>query len=492
MKHFVICFLLFGSVVSAAYAANPTVHGLPPPAKPQRVSAAEGFPPLPLPVVPMRRSEQKRPPQPLALATKVKYGTGEQWRGTIADLKQLLAYASPRLNISYTTNEMSLKEFSFDPKVLPVMYFTGHQRFRFSSDEIEKMRQYLANGGTIIGNACCGNVIFSASFKDEMQKILPDRPMVVLPPDHPIYASYYTIEKVNYRKPEPGQSAADAPAIQAAPNFEGINVGCRTAVILSKADISAGWDELIVPTAEFLIEPDDALKLGTNLMAYCLAFHQAAQQYTKTPVYEDVEREKGGEFIFAQVMHGGDWDPHAGAVSRFIQKMKESTSSDAKLRRVKVDLASADLFSYPFLYMTGHYDFKFTSQEISNLASYLKKGGFLFANACCGSADFDIAFKREMKRVLPGFEMKALGTSHSIFDSFYTIQKVAYTQKVELASPGFSSPYLEGIDIEGGTAVVYSPYGLVWDEQVRPYSLAVMPEDSLRLGINTVVFALSH
>ena len=97
-----------------------------------------------------------------------------------------------------------------------------------------------------------------------------------------------------------------------------------------------------------------------------------------------------------------------------------------------------------------------------------------------------------MKRVLPGFEMKALGQSHSIFDSFYTIQKVAYTQKAEISNPGFSSPYLEGVDIEGGTAVVYSPYGLVWDEQVRPYSVAVMPEDSLRLGINTVVFALSH
>jgi len=491
MRYIISGIALFGLLCSTVFAANPTVHGLPPPAKPQRVSAAEGFPPLPLPVVPMRRSEQKRPPQPLALVAKIKTGSGDQWRGTIADIKQLLSYASPRLNVSYTSTELSLKEFSYDPRTLPIIYFTGHQRLHFSADEIARLRQYLFDGGTIIGNACCGNMPFYTSFKEEMKKILPDRPMVILPPEHPIYSAYYTIENLGYRKPETG-FANNAPVVRAAPNLEGINIGCRTAVLLSRADMAAGWDELIVPTAEFIIEPEDALKLGTNILAYCLAFHQAAQQFNKMPVYEDVEKEKGGEFVFAQVMHNGDWDPHTGAVSRFIKKVKENTSSDVKFVRVKVDLAKQDLFSYPFLYITGHYDFRLSQEEIANLSSYLKRGGFLFAVSCCGSADFDRAFRREIKRVLPNYELRALGTAHTIFDSFYTIENVKYTKKAELIHPGISTPYLEGIEIEGSLAVVYSPYGLTWDEQVRPYSIAVMPEDSLKLGINTLVYALSH
>jgi len=459
------------------------------PAKPQRVSAAEGFPPLPLPVVPMRRSEQKRPPQPLALATKIKF-QGDQWKGTIADLKQLLAYAAPRLNVSYTSNEFSLKEFPFDPKTIPIIYLTGHQRVKFSNDEIEKLRKYLNDGGTIIGNACCGNVIFYTSFKESMKEILPDRPMVQLPADNAIYNSYYKIDKINYRNKSNG--TLEDKIEEGAPNLEGINVGCRTAVILSRSDMAAGWDELIVPSAESAIKPDDSLKLGTNIVAYVLAFHQLGQQYAQAPVYEDV-KEKGSEFIFAQVMHQGDWDPHQNAVSNFIKKIKDDTSSDAKLRRVKIDLSSPDLFSYPFLYMTGHYDFKFSEQERKNLATYLKMGGFLFASACCGSTEFNEAFRREMKKVLPNNNLKPVDLSSMIYDSFYTIEKVNYSPKAELLHPGMNSPYLEGIDDgNGNLSVVYSSYGLVWDGQVRPYSVAVMPDDSVRMGINTVIYALSH
>ena len=46
----------------------------PPPPKPSRVTGAEGFPPLPLPVTPLRRTEKKRPPAPPALFAKIQYG----------------------------------------------------------------------------------------------------------------------------------------------------------------------------------------------------------------------------------------------------------------------------------------------------------------------------------------------------------------------------------------------------------------------------------
>lgn len=492
MRILIILCLLSGMVVSIGYAQAPTVHGLPPPAKPHRVSAAEGFPPLPLPVVPMRRSEQKRPPQPLALIAKIKRSYSDDWRGTIADMKQLLAWVSPRLNVSYTSNELSLSQFSFDPKTLPIIYLTGHRKVIFTDSEKEKLRQYLLNGGTIIGNACCGDLTFYESFKKEIGEILADRPFVQISLDHPIYNSYYEVKKIKYRRPSNEQSAKGAPTIEDVPILEGINIGCRIAVILSGADMAAGWDSLIVPTAKFLVEPEDALKLGTNIIAYCLAFHQTAQQFTRQPVYEDVEKEKGGEFVFAQVMHNGDWDPHRGAVSRFLTKIKENTASDMKLRRVTVDLSKDDLFSYPFLYITGHLDFKLSAREVSNLVNYLRKGGFLFASSCCGNKEFDSAFHREMKKVFPNYELKQLESSHSIFDSFYTIKNVQYTQKTKLLYPDIVTPYFEGIDIEGHLGVVYSPFGLIWDEMMRPYSVSVMPEDSLKLGINTVVYSLSH
>ena len=45
----------------------------------------------------IKTNRAKRPPQPLALISKIKYVTGEGWRGHISDVKQMLDWASPQL-----------------------------------------------------------------------------------------------------------------------------------------------------------------------------------------------------------------------------------------------------------------------------------------------------------------------------------------------------------------------------------------------------------
>ncbi|MGB3087082.1 MAG: hypothetical protein WBC53_05055, partial [Phycisphaerae bacterium] len=54
--------ILAGLVASLAVeaAAQPRTCGPPPQATPQRRTAAESFPPLPLPATPLRRTEKKR------------------------------------------------------------------------------------------------------------------------------------------------------------------------------------------------------------------------------------------------------------------------------------------------------------------------------------------------------------------------------------------------------------------------------------------------
>ena len=50
-------------------------RGPPPRKNPQRQTSAEGFPPLPLPVTPLRRSEPKAEPAPPLMMAKLEYGT---------------------------------------------------------------------------------------------------------------------------------------------------------------------------------------------------------------------------------------------------------------------------------------------------------------------------------------------------------------------------------------------------------------------------------
>ena len=53
--------------------------GPPPRKNPQRQTSAEGFPPLPLPVTPLRRSEPKAEPAPPLFMAKLIYGKDQDY-----------------------------------------------------------------------------------------------------------------------------------------------------------------------------------------------------------------------------------------------------------------------------------------------------------------------------------------------------------------------------------------------------------------------------
>ena len=43
-----------------------------------------------------------------------------------------------------------------------------------------------------------------------------------------------------------------------------------------------------------------------------------------------------------------------------------------------VDLASPELFRFPFVFLTGHLPVRFNQQESANLKAYVERGGFIF------------------------------------------------------------------------------------------------------------------
>ena len=43
---------------------------------------------------------------------------------------------------------------------------------------------------------------------------------------------------------------------------------------------------------------------------------------------------------------------------------------------------------------------------------YLKAGGLLLADACCGRLAFDVAFRREIAKALPGNKLERLPPDH--------------------------------------------------------------------------------
>ena len=133
---------------------------------------------------------------------------------------------------------------------------------------------------------------------------------------------------------------------------------------------------------------------------------------------------------------GGDWDSTVkvqnGKVTKgslpnllYIIRKLSNDKIQADPDAVPLNLASDDLFTKkpPFVLFTGHQDFKLTDKEVENLQKYLQLGGCVWGDSSLpgNRSRFDLAFRREMKRVLPDqdIQWQELPPTHDLFTKKY-------------------------------------------------------------------------
>jgi hypothetical protein len=477
---------------------GPVNCGPPPLAAPQHRKGAEGFAPLPLPVTPLRRTEKKRPPAPPALVGKMAMGPirwmteGEKrtkyrdWMTDPADVNTLLTWTSEKLGINYRSVEADFDHFSFDPRELPAVLLAGHNKFTLSDEIRPRLARYVQDGGTIIGDACCGWEDFADSFRQEMESIFSGRPLRKMLPDDPLFSSYYKLGNLTYKK-------GDGSTFTEEPCLESIDLGCRSGVIFSPRDLTCGWDGHEHPRGTRVVI-DQARQIGANLITYLLGMYQLARFLSSTKVYHEAAAPSRDDFVFAQLVHQGDWDPDPSAVHNLLKFARDRSTLEVKFRRENVRLADPQMTGYPLLYMTGHREFQWDADEIARLRSYLTAGGMLLADACCGRISFDASFRQQIAKVLPEAKLERLPADHPLLQCHFDVRRVGYTPRVREDFGDLEASELEGVTIDGRLAVVYSRFDLGngWEQFPHAYSYGLKDDSALQVGTNAIVYAITH
>ncbi len=470
----------------------------PPPPKRQSRTGGESFAPLPLPVTPLRRTEKKRPPAPPALVGKmamgpIKFMTRDgkrvqyrDWMTDPADVKSLLAWTNEKLGIHYRSVEADFAHFSYDPRELPALLFSGHNHFSLDDTTRENLRRYVLDGGTIIGDACCGWKDFDESFRHEMEQVFPQRPLRKLMPDDPIFSSYYKLGDFTYQEAD-GTQYTDESCI------EGITFGCRTGVIYSPADLTCGWDGHDHPRG-LRVVINQAKQIGSNYITYLLGSYQLGRFLSTTKVYHEATEPSRDDFVMAQLIHEGDWDPDPSAIHNLLRYTRDNSTMEVKFKRANVKLSDPKAADYPLLYMTGHDDFAWSDEEADRLQRYLKAGGMLVADACCGRQAFDRAFRQQLAKALPNHRLETIPRDHPIYSIHNDIQTVQYTPRTLEDYGNMNTPTLEGVTLDGRLAVVYSRFDLGdgWEQFDHPYAYGYSQDDALKIGGNLLVYAVTH
>jgi len=203
------------------------------------------------------------------------------------------------------------------------------------------------------------------------------------------------------------------------------------------------------------------------------------------------------QFVFAQVRYrGGDWNPHPLAAPPLMEELMLRTSVESATVRHELSLTDRELFNYPFLYMTGKYEFEpFTQEEIEILRRFLSYGGFLLVDDALGQQGygFDKSLRKEIRRVFPTTEFRRLPASHASMRSYYLLRRIGGVRMV--------SPYLEGITVGSSTPIIYchNDLGGAWErDQLGQYTNACTPggeeqrRDAFHLGINLILYAMTE
>lgn len=185
---------------------------------------------------------------------------------------------------------------------------------------------------------------------------------------------------------------------------------------------------------------------------------------------------------------GGDWYNDPSVVPNLLSFLHEHTNMYVASDEARVAIEDEDLFSYPFLYLTGHGNITFSDEEATRLRRYLEHGGFLYADDDYG---MDTFFRREIKKVFPGKELVELPFEYGLFHCHFDFPEGL--PKIHKHNGGPAQAF--GIFHEGRLVVLYTFETNISDGWASPEVHGDPPEireAALKMGTNIVVWVLTH
>ncbi|MFH1050620.1 MAG: DUF4159 domain-containing protein [bacterium] len=185
---------------------------------------------------------------------------------------------------------------------------------------------------------------------------------------------------------------------------------------------------------------------------------------------------------------GGDWYNDPTGDVNMMKFLAKNTNIKVNPIYKFVDLSSDNLFMYPVLFLTGHGNVNFSTQEARNLRAYLENGGFLYIDDDYG---LDPYIRKEMKKVFPEQEFVELPFNYGI----YNIQYKFPNGLPKIHKHDDKAPQGFGLFHNKRLCVFYGFESNIGDGWVDP-DIYNDPEErrqqAFKMGTNIIVWALTH
>jgi Domain of unknown function (DUF4159) len=181
---------------------------------------------------------------------------------------------------------------------------------------------------------------------------------------------------------------------------------------------------------------------------------------------------------------GGDYYANPTALPNLIQFCNSNLGTSISKEVPYVDAGSPEIYSYPFIHMTGHGNVVFSMNEAENLRTYLMGGGFLHIDDNYGMDQF---IRTELKKIFPNNSLVELPFNHPVFH-----QKYDFNGLPKIHEHDGKRPQAFGIIVDGRLVCMYT-YETDLSDGWEDKAVHNDPEDkrkqALQMGANILMYA---
>jgi len=355
------------------------------------------------------------------------------WNNRPRALANLTRWAGTTFETEFAWQIVNLKVPAAEWHDSPILYLSGSRRPKLTAANLDKLREYVWQGGTLLTITECGGQGFDRAARRMYGDLFPKYELVRLPQDHPLFTLHFKLRR--------------------RPQVYAVSNGLRLLGVHVAADLPRSWQTYSISAGRSDYE------FAANLYFYVTDF---ASLHTRGAAVWPMELRGGGgaPIRLARIKHNAVCTPEPLAWRRFALRL---TGENGRVLDVSDPMPATQLDpkTHPLAHLTGMGELRLTDEQSKALKAYCLGGGTLIVDAAGGSTTFRDSVEKLLDKLFGEDSRRRLGAKAGPYAlDGKEIAKVRYRRALAKRLGPDRAPRLQAVESGGRIVCIYSPEDL--------------------------------
>ena len=320
----------------------------------------------------------------------------------------------------------------------PILYISGNQNISFTDEQAAKIKQFVEQGGLVVGHADCGSANFVNGFKALGSRLFRYE-FAAMPDNHVIFTNQQFSRSKWKNKP----------------SVLSLGNGARELMILlPEGDPGRFWQ-----MQQSTGPREEHFQLAADIFLYAVDKKNLRRRGESFLVKRDESVTPQRQIKLARLAHSGNWDPEPGGWRRLANVLWNENAAELIIEPVTPG-GGGKLAGYKFAHVTGTMPFKLDDAQRAELKTFIQSGGLLIVDAAGGSTAFAAAAEQELAAIFPDAARQltqVLPPTHAVYmQPDGKPMPIDYRTFARAKLGALRGPQLRGVTVDGRLGVIYS------------------------------------